>query len=146
MLQKLAGPRTEPPESVPVAIVARPAATAAAEPPLEPPVVQSGFHGLRVTPFSWLWVTPPPTANSGVAVLPSNTAPCARRRSTTIASCGQGPFGSTASDPFKVGQPLTSVTSLIATGTPSNSPRGSPRAQRAADAFAARRAAPGSTS
>ena len=49
-LQKLAGPRIEPPESVPVAIAAMPLATAAPEPPLDPHGVQAGFQGLRVMP------------------------------------------------------------------------------------------------
>ena len=144
-LQKLAGPRIEPPESVPVAIATIPDATAAPEPPLEPHVVHAGFHGLRVIPWSLLTVVPF-QANSGVVVLPTMTAPWARKRSTTIASSFHGPAGSIASDPLRVGQPRVSVTSLMATGTPSRSPRGSPFAQRLADARAARCARPASTS
>src|SRR5205807_6464177 len=45
-----AGIRIEPPPSVADATLARPAATAAPEPPLDPPGVSSGLHGLRVTP------------------------------------------------------------------------------------------------
>ena len=44
----------DPPRSVPVASHAEPTATAAAEPPLEPPAESAGSHGLRVTPNS-LW-------------------------------------------------------------------------------------------
>jgi hypothetical protein len=43
-----AGIRIEPPASVPCASGAIPAATAAAEPPLEPPGERSSAHGLRV--------------------------------------------------------------------------------------------------
>ena len=45
---KPAGWRIEPPVSVPIASGAMPAATHAAEPPLEPPGVRSRSHGLRV--------------------------------------------------------------------------------------------------
>jgi hypothetical protein len=47
---KLAGARIEPPMSVPVASGVVPAASAAADPPDEPPALVSRFHGLRVTP------------------------------------------------------------------------------------------------
>lgn len=40
----------DPPVSVPKAAKAKPAATAAAEPPLDPPVVRSKFQGLWVAP------------------------------------------------------------------------------------------------
>src|SRR5260370_36118338 len=43
-----AGMRIEPPPSLPCAIGTMPAATAAAEPPLEPPVVGEGAHGLQL--------------------------------------------------------------------------------------------------
>ena len=42
--------RIEPAPSPAEAIGTRPAATAAPEPPLEPPGVRCGFQGLRVTP------------------------------------------------------------------------------------------------
>src|SRR5918997_690258 len=48
--QQPAGIRIEPAPSEPIAAPARPAATAAAEPPEEPPGVRCGSHGLRVTP------------------------------------------------------------------------------------------------
>jgi hypothetical protein len=44
--------RMEPPLSLPCAKGRIPAATAAAEPPLDPPAVRSRFHGLRVAPKS----------------------------------------------------------------------------------------------
>src|SRR5215831_4547137 len=45
-----AGSRTEPPVSEPSAANARPAATAAPDPDDEPPVIWSGFQGLRQRP------------------------------------------------------------------------------------------------
>jgi hypothetical protein len=58
---KPAGMRIDPPPSPPVAMLHSPPATAAAEPPDEPPGVRSGFHGLRVTPrrFVRVTLTPP---------------------------------------------------------------------------------------
>ena len=48
--QEAAGSRIEPPPSPAEAIGTRPAATAAALPPLEPAGLRCGFQGLRVTP------------------------------------------------------------------------------------------------
>ena len=48
--QNDAGIRIEPPPSVAVAIAAMPAASAAPEPPLEPPGDQSVPHGFVVVP------------------------------------------------------------------------------------------------
>ncbi len=72
MPQNAAGIRIEPPASVPRASGAMQADTAAAEPPLEPPAVFSGFQGLLVGPHSGLSVMPF-QPNSGVVVLPSGT-------------------------------------------------------------------------
>src|SRR5262249_59313078 len=78
----LPGSRTEPAVSVPSAAAHRPAATATAEPPLEPPGTCSGFHGLRTAPYSVL-VHVPPYANSCRLVFPMMTAPaCFSRRAT----------------------------------------------------------------
>jgi len=46
------GMRIDPPPSLPVHAGNNPAATAAAEPPDDPPGVRSVFHGLRVMPCS----------------------------------------------------------------------------------------------
>src|ERR1700677_4849088 len=46
--QNAAGVRTDPPKSVPWARGTRPAATAAAEPPLEPPALNERSWGLAV--------------------------------------------------------------------------------------------------
>src|SRR6516164_10511751 len=79
-----AGTRTEPPVSVPTAQGTNRAATATAEPLLDPPGVRwmalsQGFHG---APRCWL-VPQPPKANSTVWVLPRMIMPalinfCAR--------------------------------------------------------------------
>ena len=51
-----AGVRIDPPPSLAVQNGTMPADTAALEPPLEPPGVRAGSHGLRVTPRSGLAV------------------------------------------------------------------------------------------
>ena len=79
----------EPAPSVPSASGPRPAATAAAPPPLEPPGVRSRFQGLRVTPKDGPSVRPL-TPNSGVVVLPMMMAPAARRRCTSTSSAAAG--------------------------------------------------------
>ena len=71
-----AGWRIEPPVSVPVAAGTRRAATAAAEPPEEPPGTRLGSQGLRTGP-KWLVSLEEPIANSSMLVLPSTTAPAA---------------------------------------------------------------------
>src|ERR1700684_627713 len=54
--QLAAGIRSEPPPSEPVEAGTMAAATAAADPPEDPPVVRSGFQGLRVMPLAALAV------------------------------------------------------------------------------------------
>ena len=51
MPQCVAGRRTEPPMSVPIWSGPYPAAAAAPAPELEPEVLRSSRHGLRVTPW-----------------------------------------------------------------------------------------------
>jgi hypothetical protein len=85
--QSAAGWRIEPPVSVPIAHGARPAATAAADPPEDPPGTRSRSHGFRTGPkpeFSF----DEPIANSSILVLPSTGAPAAVRRSTAVAVYG----------------------------------------------------------
>src|SRR6059036_2280400 len=87
MPQSAAGCRIEPPVSVPIAQGARPAATAAALPPLDPPGTRLRSHGLRTGPkpeFSF----EEPIANSSWFVLPSSGAPALRSCSTTVAVYG----------------------------------------------------------
>src|SRR5436190_22389974 len=76
----------EPPVSEPSAHGARPALTAAAEPPPEPPGTRDGSHGLRVGPKAEFSVDEP-IANSSVLVLPSTRRPWSSfARVTTVAS------------------------------------------------------------
>src|SRR5262245_8425080 len=77
--QQDAGIRIEPPPSVPWAIGTMPAATAAAEPPLEPPALCLGFHGFRVGPNRRGSVELARPI-SGVLVLPKMTRPARFRR------------------------------------------------------------------
>ena len=63
------GMRSEPAVSVPVAAGTIRDASAAAEPPLEPPGESSRFHGLPT------WSVVPPAANSCVWTCPSSTMP-----------------------------------------------------------------------
>ena len=83
--QQDAGILIEPPPSVPWASGTRPAASAAAAPPLDPPGVRLGFQGFRVSPFSSDSVNAT-VPNSGVFVLPRMTKPASRNRRTTAVS------------------------------------------------------------
>ncbi len=60
------------------------AATAAAEPPPEPPGIRSRSHGLCVGPYAEFSVEDP-MANSSMFVLPRITMSAARSRSVTVA-------------------------------------------------------------
>ena len=71
--------------SLPRAIGAKPAATAAALPPEEPPGTRLRSWGLRVGPKAECSVEEP-MANSSMFVFPTNTAPAAASRLTTVAS------------------------------------------------------------
>ena len=88
-----AGRRIEPPVSVPSASGAAPHATAAADPPLEPPVIRSGSRGLRVSGSPSAPAIDMPHANSCVVVLPITIAPAARARGarTPRRRPGRGP-------------------------------------------------------
>src|ERR1700719_4278014 len=85
--QKEPGCRIDPPVSVPRDTTANPAATAAAEPPLEPPGTRSGASGFRTGPYAEFSLELP-MANSSQLVLPRMTAPAASRRCTAVASYG----------------------------------------------------------
>src|SRR6478609_371961 len=79
--QHAAGILIEPPPSEAWAIGTRPPATAAAEPPDEPPGVCSVFHGFRVGPNRRASVTGT-IPISGAAVLPTITKPALLIRRT----------------------------------------------------------------
>ena len=73
--------RSEPPPSLPCATGSMPAATAAAEPPEEPPGVRSRSQGLWVGPL-WRGSVVGRIPNSGMFVVPTTTKPASRRRRT----------------------------------------------------------------
>src|SRR5580693_5160381 len=85
--QQAPGWRMEPPVSVPSAATANPAATAAADPPLDPPGTRSSATGLRTGPYAEFSFELP-MANSSQLVLPKITAPAASNRSTAVALKG----------------------------------------------------------
>src|SRR4051794_5526688 len=114
--QQDAGMRIEPPPSLACATGSRPAATAAAAPPLEPPGVRVGSHGLRHAPFSSDSVCAI-VPNSGVFVLPRMTKP-ASLMLRTVAESAVATLCAYALHEYVVGIPATSFKSLIAIGTP----------------------------
>ena len=75
-----AGMRIEPPPSVPSAKVSRPSATAAAQPPEDPPVLRLVSNGLRLGPKSGLSHTPRKPM-TGLLPLPTRIAPACSARS-----------------------------------------------------------------
>ena len=137
--QSAAGWRIDPPVSDPSASGAKPAATAAAEPPLEPPGTRFTSCGFRVAPNAEFSVDDP-IANSSRFVLPIAIPPAARTRSTTVAVYG-------GSQPLRifeehvVAMPRVQRLSFRATGTPASGPGSSPRLTAASTASAASSAA-----
>ena len=90
MPQKEPGWRIDPPVSVPVAPRAILAATAAAEPPDDPPGTSGRLsprrrHGLVTGPKKLVSLDDP-IANSSMLALPSMTAPAAHRPAVTVDS------------------------------------------------------------
>src|SRR5437588_12189327 len=73
-----AGMRMEPPVSVPIVASAMPAATLAADPPLDPPGDRDGSCGLRAGPNAESSLVVP-NANSCRFVLPMKMTPAWRR-------------------------------------------------------------------
>src|ERR1035437_9538288 len=110
----------DPPVSEPSATGANPAATAAAEPPEEPPGTRLVSWGFRVGPKAELSVDEP-MANSSILVLPTMTPPASTNRVTTVASYG-GRQPSRIRDEQVVGTPRVHRLSFRATGTPANRP------------------------
>ncbi len=118
--QRALGIRIEPSVSVPSAKSASPAATAAPDPPLDPPTMWARFQGFAVRPKCGFSVVMP-QANSCVFVLPSTSAPASRRRRITGASrVGKR---SKNDEPARVGSPATSIRSLTAKARPCSGPR-----------------------
>src|ERR1700748_253697 len=83
--QTAAGMRIDPPPSDAVAAGTRPAATAGADPPDDPPGVRVGSHGFRVMPLASVAVHGK-IVSSGTFVIPIGIAPAARRRRTASES------------------------------------------------------------
>src|SRR3954466_10688456 len=98
-----------------------PAAPATADPPLDPPGIRSGAHGLRAGPnaeFSF----EEPIANSSHLVLPTTTARAAPRRGTAVASRGgRNCWGRRGEGVVRT--PRVQRLSLSATGTPASGSR-----------------------
>src|SRR5947199_5093723 len=97
--------RIEPPPSDAYAAPIRPAATAAPEPPDDPPALCAGSHGLRVGPNASVSVHGN-AASSDRFVLPTRIAPAARSRRTTSESALAGP--PCPAEPIVVTSPATS--------------------------------------
>src|SRR6266540_635834 len=118
MPQTAPGCRIDPPVSVPIASGASNEATAAAEPPDEPPGTRFRSQGLRDGPNAEFSVDEP-IANSSMLVLPRITTPALRSRAVTVASYG-GTQPSRIFEPHVVGTPSVVSTSLSANGTPAS--------------------------
>src|SRR3954464_12038467 len=119
----LAGMRMEPRPSFAWASGTIPLATAAAEPPDDPPVECSVFHGLRAggNDFGSVVTVVP---NSGTLVRPSGTKPAARNCSARKDVTGHG-MSFNGPMPKAVGSPATvHPRSLNRIGTPLNGPSG----------------------
>src|SRR5690242_1614089 len=114
--QQCDGMRTDPPMSVPTSKLVSPAATAAAEPPDEPPVMRSSAHGLFVVPNNSLcaWMS---ADHSGKFVLPNTIAPELLSRATAGAS-SVGTWSASAFDPPVERMPSVAIASLIVHGSP----------------------------
>ena len=80
--------RIEPPPSLAWATGTMPAATAAAEPPLDPPVERARSQGLRVGPYAFGSVVGR-IPSSGVFVLPIVTKPASRKRMREVGVDGR---------------------------------------------------------
>src|SRR5678815_5689958 len=94
----------EPPVSDPSAPKQRRAATAAPEPPDDPPEIRCRSHGLRTGP-KWLCADVSPYANSCMFVLPTRTVPACLSRRTTSASCDGTRSASSSARDVQLGGP-----------------------------------------
>ena len=133
--QHAEGQRNEPPRSEPTPSGVIPVASAAASPPLDPPGVRAGSHGLRVGPWRALSVCQR-SPRSGALVRANGIAPTARRFATEGASCG-AVISASATTPCVVGEPARSMDSFTVNGTPWNGLVASPRATTASASSAA---------
>ena len=116
MPQWEAGCLMEPPVSEPRAAQAILAATAAPEPPLDPPGMRSSDQGFLVGKNAEFSVEDP-MANSSMLSFPKNTAPSSFSRATTVASYG-GTKCSRILEAQVVGMPSVQRTSFRPMGMP----------------------------
>ena len=114
----------EPPASPPLQSGTSRAASAAPEPPLDPPDVRVVSHGLKHGPEIVLSVVPF-QPKSGVFVLPTMMAPLARMRSVTMSSFF-GTLSPNSREPKVVRMPFVALRSLTPKGTPCSGPSSSP--------------------
>ena len=121
--QHEAGMRIEPPPSLAWASVTIPAATAAAAPPLEPPLERPGSQGLRVAPWASGSVVGR-IPSSGVFVRPTITKPASRkRRASQVSSDSIQSRSRRKAMPSCIGSPAVwQARSLTRKGTPRNGP------------------------
>ena len=124
------GETIDPSVSVPTAIVARLAATAAAEPELEPDGLRSSAYGFFVCPPRPLQpldeCVDRKFAHSLRLVLPRITTPAARRRSTMKASDGARTPSSASEPAVVIMRSRVAMLSLIRIGMPWRGPRTRP--------------------
>ena len=78
--------RMEPPPSLPCATATMPDATAAAEPPLEPPAERPRLHGLRVGPWLRTASVVGAMQSSGTLVRANAINPAWSKRAVSVAS------------------------------------------------------------
>src|SRR3569623_33651 len=125
---RAAGWRMEPPVSVPIAPAQSEAATAAADPPDDPPGTCASDHGFRTAPRE-LFSFDEPIANSSMFSLPSITVPAAASRCPTVDSNGgMKPRRIFAAQ--VVSSPLVTKMSFSAIGTPARGQMRAPRLAR----------------
>ena len=141
---RAAGWRMEPPVSVPSDPAQRDAATAAADPPDEPPGTWSSDQGLRTGPRE-LFSLDEPIANSSMFSLPSMMAPAAASRCDGVDSNG-GTKPRRILEAQVVSIPFVTKMSLRASGTPARGPTDSPAAMARSISSARFRAASPATS
>src|SRR5689334_17838253 len=129
----------EPAVSVPNDSGPSQAATAAVEPPDEPPGTRAVSHGLRGDGWKADDSLEDPKVNSSRLTFPKMTAPASSRRSTAVAVYGAIKF-SRILEPAVDGVPCTQKISLIVTGTPASGPAAWPAAILRSTASACARA------
>ncbi len=129
--------------SVPIASGDWYEASAAEEPPPEPPGIRVRSQGLPVGPYA-LFSVDDPMANSSMLVLPRMTTSAALSRLVSVASYG-GIQPSRILEPTVVGMPSVVKMSLSASGTPASGPSCSPLARFSSTARACARAPSRST-